>query len=219
MCKSERKNLIEKYKDIEENKKRILDELKRKKLLYVDDNIKKDSNVCIILSCPGQEELKEDKVCAGDTGKNLERILGIVKKSDKDTKLKKSKNYKGHEQRYAYTIINSVRKVYFRGYNRAEPTEREVKNKNNVKRVDKKLSKLNLDYFILCGNNAEILFNEIKGKYKDAEVARVSHIGWVGLRNEYNNSCEELKNITKPSDRDKERLEIVAKKIIKELGL
>ena len=69
MGTNKRKELIEKYKDIEKKAKtEILDKLKAKNMLYVKDNIQKDSNMCIILSCPGQEELMADKVCAGETG-------------------------------------------------------------------------------------------------------------------------------------------------------
>lgn len=43
-------------------------------------------------------------------------------------------------------------------------------------------------------------------------------LGWIGLRNEYKNSCKELSDITKAADRDRKRLELVAEQIKKDFG-
>lgn len=220
MCTNKRKELIEKYKDIEKKAKtEILDKLKAKNMLYVKDNIQKDSNMCIILSCPGQEELMADKVCAGETGENLEKILEILRKNDKYNQLKPSKFNKEKEKRYSYTIINSVQDVYFRGYNGAEADEDEVIKNENVLRIKEELREINIKYFIACGNNAKLLYEQIQNEFNDAKVSFVSHIGWVGLRNQYKNDNRQLEGIKDAKKRDKKRLELVASEIMKQLEL
>lgn len=220
MGSNKRKELIEKYNDIEKNaKKNILDELKDNDLLYVEDNIKVASNVCIILSCPGQEELIADKVCAGETGENLEKILEIVRQGDKTNKLQQSEDGIEGKQRYAYSIINSVRDVYFRAYNGAEADEDAVVAPGNIDRINKELATCNIKYFIVCGNNAKLLYEQLKSQFINVEVSYVSHIGWVGLRNEYKNDNDELKGLATGKERDEKRLELVANKIVKDLKL
>lgn len=84
MEKNSRISLIQKYKELTQNvqqeKISILSKLKQQGNLTIDDHINESSNLCIILSCSGEQELLEDKVCAGQTGENLEKILKIVTK-------------------------------------------------------------------------------------------------------------------------------------------
>ena len=219
MCNN-RGQLIKEYKEIEKRAKReILDKLKENHMLYVEDNVKMDSNLCIILSCPGQEELIADRVCAGETGENLEKILEMVRQIDNANKLKHAKCCNIGEQRYTYTIINSVRDVYFRGYNGAEADEDAVIDKQNIERVKMELTNCKIKYFIVCGNNARLLYEQIESDFGDVDVSFVSHVGWVGLRNEYKNDNDELKGLATGKERDEKRLELVANKIVKDLKL
>ena len=41
----------------------------------VKNHVVKNSKLCFILSCPGKEEAKNNKVCSGATGDNLNTIL------------------------------------------------------------------------------------------------------------------------------------------------
>lgn len=216
MSKDKRKKLIEKYKTLDvstkQEKKKILDRLAKEGFLIVDDNIQSESNLCIILSCPGQEELIKDKVCAGETGDNLDKVLKFVG-LDHFRPGVEDKN----GCRYAYTIVNAVNEVHFREYNGAEANENQIKEKSNIDRVKSELND-KIDYFLICGNNAAVLYDLIKSEYKDAKQSYVRHLGWVGLRNEYKNSSKELSDITKAADRDRKRLELVAEQIKKDFG-
>lgn len=216
MCKNKRKKLIEKYKTLDEStkqeKKKILDRLAEEGLLVVDDNIQSESNLCIILSCPGQEELIKDKVCAGETGDNLDKVLKFVGLDHFRPGVEDE-----NDCRYSYTIVNAVNKVHFREYNRAEAKDNQIKEKSNIDRVKSELSD-KIDYFIICGKKAAVLYDLIKSEYKDAKQSYVRHLGWVGLRNEYKNSYKELSGITEAADRDKKRLELVAEQIKKDFG-
>lgn len=224
MKEGKRKELIKKYRNLKQKndkeKKKLLDELENNNLLYVEDNVVKDSNLCIILSCPGEEELINDKVCAGETGENLEKILDYLVKNGKTkgVKIKKGKSDKSTPKRYSYTIINSVNDVHFRSYNGAEAKKKEIEDDTNVKRIVEELKTIDkIEYFIVCGNNAEILYEKIKADFNNAKVAIVSHLGWVGLRNEFKNSHNEMKNLKTSEKRDQRRLELVAEQIIKNI--
>lgn len=222
MCKIDRKSLIKEYLEVnkraESKKKEILKKLSDNKLLFINDNIQEESNLCIILSCPGEQELIQDRVCAGEMGENLEKILKKVKEEDKQGRIKAGKN-KEKEVRYSYTIINSVNTVHFRGYNGAEATKTEITEPTNIKRIEKELGNNQIDYIIICGNNAAILYKEIGKHFKNAKCAYVAHLGCVGLRNTYTNNHNELKDIKNPKDRDNKRLKLVADDIKNEFGL
>lgn len=215
--------LIERYKNLEaktqKEKREILDDLKTRKELKVKDNIKENSNLCVILSCPGEEELIEQKVCAGETGENLEHILSIVSKQVQLDPPFESKLAFSAEQRYNYTIINSVDDVYFRKYNDSEAEKEDIEKDENVKRVQSAIEELkHLKYILICGDNANIIYKKIKSSLStEVKPAKVCHLGWVGLRNEYKNSHKDLKSISTGKERDEKRLQLLADKIIDNL--
>lgn len=215
--------LIEKYKNLEsetqKEKLEILDDLKARNELKVKDNIKENSNLCVILSCPGEEELIEQKVCVGETGENLEYILSVISKHIHLNPPYDSKLDRSEKQRYNYTIINSVDDVYFRKYNDSEAEKEEVEKEANVKRVQNSIEKLkHLKYILICGENANIIYQKVKSSHsKDVKLAKVCHLGWVGLRNEYKNCHKDLKSISTGKERDEKRLQLLADKIIDNL--
>ena len=88
-----KEDFIKQYKErTKKSKKEIINDILKnvnpKDYLKVKDNIVLDSNLCIILSCPGEEEMLNQKVCAGETGNNLEKILRIVVNEIKEIKQK-----------------------------------------------------------------------------------------------------------------------------------
>ena len=217
----QREELIEKYNTIDENflseKRKILNDLENCGGFYVEDNIKPDSNLCIILSCPGESELKADKVCAGDTGENLDKILEIILTEEHGILESKEAMQKSHN-RYKYNIINSVQQVYFRAYNAAEAEPEDIEKENNIKRAKENIQKIrSLKYVIVCGENADFLYSLIKSSIEEGvKIAKICHIGFVGLRNHYRNNCDELKGIKSGTERDKKRIEMIAKEILKQ---
>lgn len=213
----QRKKLIEEYRNADnevlKTKTDILRKLEKFHALKVRDNLKEDSNLCVILSCPGEEELINDKVCVGDTGNNLETILKMV---SEDVIFDPEYNsLVNSEKRYNYSIINSVEKVYFRKYNGAEAEKEDVEDENNIKRVKSIIERhKKLQYVLICGDNAELIYQKVKSKIENhVKISRICHLGWVGLRNQYTNKHSELKSIKSGSERDQKRLELVAKKI------
>lgn len=218
-----KKRIIDNYKNLDENKRKLLDQLKDNNWLNVKDKIEKESNLCVFLSCPGEKELIADKVCAGETGENLDNILKKLVETYNDI----SPTIKDNDKviRYKYNIINSVETVHFRGYNGAEAKEKDIRDDNNIKRVLDELRTIKeIKYIIICGNNAEILFNnikdyeEVKKKIENAKIAIISHLGWVALRNKYKNTDEKLKDCETCETRDNKRIELIVKEITDEFN-
>ena len=218
-----RDELIQKYINIDsktrQEKKEILDKLKEKNALNVADHIVTDSNLCIILSCPGEEELMHDKVCFGETGNNLDFVLNILTNGNNLIKGGTNSACNGGKIRYNFSIFNASNKVYFREYNEAEASDKEILSAENKKRLEEELKQIQqIDYFILCGEKAKLLYPLISSKYQSAKISPVCHLGNVGIRNEYKNQKTQLKNGKFLSDieeskRDEERLKIIADKI------
>lgn len=220
-CKSK---LIEKYKTIDSNskqqKRKILDKLKSKGELTVNDHLVHNSNLCIILSCPGEEEFINQKVCFGDTGKNLDIML--------ENLLKLNINIKGLDSneklRYKFSIINASNEVHFREYNGAEAADKDITTDENLTRIKNELMDLkNIQYFILSGDKAGLLYDTIKDSCPEAKISQICHIGNVGIRNTYKNKSTILKNgksLAKldESSRDKERLNLIAEQIHKDFS-
>ena len=63
-----------------------------------------DSKIVFIFSCPGKKEGENNKVCFGQTGKNLEILLKELKSIDPETF--------PTSDRYRYMILNSCDTVY-----------------------------------------------------------------------------------------------------------
>lgn len=223
-----RDKLIQKYINIDskmrQEKKEILDKLKGKNALHVADHIVTDSNLCIILSCPGEEELMHDNVCFGETGNNLNFLLNILTNDNNLIKGGTNSACNGGEIRYNFSIFNASNKVYFREYNEAEAPDKEILSAENTKRLEEELKQIQqIDYFILCGGKAKLLHSLILSKYQSAKISLVCHLGNVGIRNEYKNQKTQLKNGKFLSDieeskRDEERLKIIADKIMKDFS-
>lgn len=213
----DKKALIQEYKEMTncfvKRKREILDALANHDELTVEDNIVTESNLCVFLSCPGEKEFVEQKVCVGQTGANLDTVLQAILKEIKDV-TKSSQNTL--PIRYQFSIINASHNVHFREYNSAEPSDEEILKDNNIERVKNNVNNLKLKYCIVCGDKAELLFNNLK--ISDVKIASICHLGNVGLRNTYrcNYSLDGIKTIgdLKESKRDEKRLELVAEKII-----
>ena len=218
MEKNSRISLIQKYKELTQNvqqeKISILSKLKQQGYLTIDDHINESSNLCIILSCPGEQELLEDKVCAGQTGENLEKILKIVTKKIKA--IKPAYQDGDGQKRYCYTIINSSNIVHFREYNNAEPTDAEILCKDNLLRIEKELSNMHFKYCIICGDKANLLFENLNIACEKS--VHVCHIGNVGLRNTYRckysiGTGKTIESLPE-NQRDNKRIDLVACEII-----
>ena len=225
MCKKSKEKMIEYYRKtffkMNEKKKKYFEKVISAGYDTVDDNIVPCSNLCILLSCPGEEEFLTQKVAAGQTGANLEKIINLLLRGKVDLKIApKSNDESNCEIRYRCSIINASNHVYFRTVNSSEPTNDELEDENNTKRFKESLEKIeHIKYFLVCGENAKCLFDEIIAidkKYIGCFYSLVPHIGNVGIRNAYPNSFEydgkRIKDLEE-NERDNKRIKLIAERI------
>lgn len=186
----------------------------------MEDNIVQNSNICFVLSCPGEKELLEGRVCCGDTGTNLEKLINELLKYECIPITEggnNSSNGGGH--RYNFNIINACDQVYFRGYKgESEPPDDKVKSSDNIKRIEQEISNSNIEYFVLCGEKAELLQTELVRIQKGAKFSTVCHLGDVGIRNTYRISktktvARKMLADVPEKDRDNERIKLIAETI------
>ena len=186
----------------------------------MEDNIVQDSNTCFVLSCPGEKELLEGRVCCGDTGTNLEKLIKELLEC-KCIPIKEGNNNPSHgdERRYKFNIINASDQVYFRAYNgKSEPSDDEVKLLKNIERIEQEISNSKIEYFVLCGDKAELLQPDLTKIQNGAKFSTDCHLGDVGIRNTYR--IDKTKTVTgkmladvPEKDRDNERIKLIAKTI------
>ncbi len=197
--------------------------LKKLNELYIDDNIATASNLCIILSCPGEAELIEQRVCAGQTGKNLEKLLKEILCRFQGINAGKSIISSANDSRYNYTIVNASNEIHFRDFNDAEPKDSDILAQKNIERVIQELTNESIDYFLICGEKAALLFDQVQRLYIGAHCSKICHIGNVGIRNKYTNKFKLSNNSTigdlPESKRDDARIPLIAGKVIHDWGI
>ena len=220
MCKN-RNSLLKKYRQIYLSEDILLEQLRiehDKEPYTVKNYDKKKSNVCFILSCPGREELINNKPCSGNTGKNLNKLLQILHQQRPDL-------FK-FTDRYQYDILNTTEIVHFE----ALDTETEG-GKDEIDRGVKKIleyvdSNTNLAYMVLFGRKVKKIIKKLN--YFIEEKNRVIyiidgeyHLSYRGLskiNKDIKDNFINKKNYPKSDERTNARLTVVADKIIKQLN-
>lgn len=215
MCVNDKlRKLVNEYNDLskkyEKERKEILSKLKGYEPT-VDDNIAK-SQVCFILSCPGEKELLANKVCAGQTGENLEQIVFYLNSYCRC--IFPSLN------RYDYNILNASNNVNFEALtNKPEEDDDVILSGKNIDRIEKFFNKnKHVKYVVFCGDKAKLLVDEIRkfGKFK---IAIIKHIGLKGINRTIKEDIDNKKISTLPQNsRTKARLEVIAFNIWKQIN-
>lgn len=225
MCKKEDK-LIEQYRaltlDVDQKKRELFYKIQEAHQDIVADNIVKSSNICIVLSCPGELELLEGKPAVGQTGINLFTILKKVseRRGNDFNDFIVVDDKEMHDQ---ISIINAYDRVFFRLVNSAEPNDNLITAADNIQRLDERINSIkDLKYLIVCGNKAELAISNSQSKPHGLHIAIVPHIGNVGIRNEYPISykCEDGRTIgdLRQDERDEMRYALIANDILNQFG-
>lgn len=219
MCKYNSQEVLKEYRKIYNNEDGVFQKLKKlhKENPYtVEDNVINNSKICFIFSCPGREELIQNKVCSGETGENLDELLKIL--GSKKGLVFPSCN------RYDYDILNASNRVHF--YALDKKTEA---NKSEIEKCFQRISgyiekNKNLLYIILFGKKAQILreFIEpcITSKKPKIHIIHAPHLGYQSL-NQIGIDIEKKEinedNYPDADVRTQKRLEVVAKDILMEI--
>ena len=219
MCKYNSQEVLKEYRKIYNNEDGVFQKLKKlhKENPYtVEDNVINNSKICFIFSCPGREELIQNKVCSGETGENLDELLKIL--GSKKGLVFPSCN------RYDYDILNASNRVHF--YALDKKTEA---NKSEIEKCFQRISgyiekNKNLSYIILFGKKAQILreFIEpcITSKKPKIHIIHAPHLGYQSLNQidediEGDKICDE--KYSESEERTNARLQVVANEIIDQI--
>lgn len=219
VCKDNSQEVLKEYRKIYNNEGGLFEKLKKthKENPYtVADHTSQKSKVCFIFSCPGREELLQNKVCSGETGENLNELLEIL--YGRKPKVFHSTN------RYEYDILNASNKVHF--YALDKKTEA---NKSEIEKCFQRISgyienNKNLSYIILFGKKAQNLreFIEpcITSKKPKIHIIHAPHLGYQSLNQidediEGDKICDE--KYSESEKRTNARLQVVANEIIDQI--
>lgn len=155
-----------------------------------DDN----SKIAFIFSCPGRLEEKNNIVCYGATGTNLEKLLNILTSIDPETFFSSN--------RYDYTIVNSCDTVYPNNDNKdkTEPDYSEIDDDNNLDRLYKALK--NKECAVCFGDRAKHAIESLKKNYPDFNIESVgsNHLSPSNLNRKYHSDQNT------PQDRNIDRI-------------
>ena len=133
-----------------------------------------ETDIAFVLSCPGKREKAEKHPAAGNTGRNLERLLALL-----GPRLGMSTLTRTH-----ITIANAWAGVeYQSATGRSEASDDEVKQGDNINRLADELRHVT-KLIIFCGEKAKLACRELRARkclLQSVEVAFVSHLGSQGL--------------------------------------
>lgn len=128
------------------------------------------SKVAIVLSCPGQAEMKAGYPAAKATGTNLEKFLMLLSE------------HLGRNDitRLNITITNSWPKpLYLKEHNRSEALEQEIIQPDNLNRLRGELNAIT-DLVIFCGNRAKLIA-KLLSLPSNPKFLYLPHLGGRGL--------------------------------------
>lgn len=178
---------------------------------YLSRNEGKNNKVAFVFSCPGAAEEKNNRLVSGTTGKNLNKIICILRQDFSCEHIFDSEN------RYDYRITNASMKVHYKSKDgRSEPTKKEITALENIQRLTEDLKEYKI--IITFGNNAKFAVNQCKDKFENLKIIDVRHLGLQSL-NQIKTDIDG-KEISNPNN-DKNtgnlntlrRLKVVAKEI------
>lgn len=182
---------------------------------YLERNEGKNKKIAFVFSCPGAAEEKHNKLVSGTTGKNLNKIIHILRQ---DFSLEHIFN---SEDRYHYRITNASMKVHYKAKDgRSEPTKKEILNVENIQRLTEDLR--GFEVIISFGNNANFAVNYCKDKLENPKIINVRHLGLQSLNQiKVDVDGEDISNPNSDKDTGNantlKRLKVVAKKIADQL--
>lgn len=132
------------------------------------------SEIAVVLSCPGRHEERSGHPAAGNTGRNLERLLNII---GPHLKLP-------HLSRDQITITNAWPEVeYVAKTKRSEASNPEIVQAKNLDRLAEELQHISV-LIIFCGAKARLASTKLledKLLHCSAQIGFLPHLGNQGL--------------------------------------
>ncbi|MBX9181886.1 hypothetical protein HCG68_13060 [Paeniclostridium sordellii] len=168
------------------------------------------AKVAFVFICPGQEEQREGKPVAGQTGKNLEILLSFLNKS--------LPNVFPSTNRYDYRILNlSVEICYKEKNERTIPKISSIRAKENIERIIQEIGDCEIIIFFSKNKTYNKVIKKIKRNLKPKHAIQSRHLGFQSINRGIR--CDKSGNELVRGDKGNtpKRLEVIAEKIKKEL--
>lgn len=158
--------------------------------------------VAFVFSAPGEEELRQGKPVAGDTGTNLESALSHLHAAEP--------TLFPSPHRYDYRLTNAWPEPLAAslGHHASEARDSQVRDSENVRRVLHELEGCHL--VILSGNKARLLGRSIRGSGRT--VIEVPHVGNRGLSGAFETPYSQ--GLASPSARREHRVQLWARTVL-----
>ena len=161
-----------------------------------------------IFACPGQEEEKSGRLVNGQTGKNLDAMLGYLKAEMPELF--------PSVDRYDYRITNSSESVHYMAFDgRTEPSRKEIKSPENLERLASDIS--GYDVIITFGNSAAFAAEKIKGRFPDVRFLYSRHLSFLSLNSGIKTDIDGNPIQRGAPDSTAKRLEVAADEILRQL--
>lgn len=162
--------------------------------------------VAFVFSAPGEEELRQGRPVAGDTGTNLDSALSRLHAA-RPTVFRSSR-------RYDYRITNAWSEplAVALGHRVSEARDTQVRDRGNVRRVLEELE--GCDLVVLSGNKARLLGEAIGASRRT--VFPVPHVGNRGLNGAFKTPTR--LTLASPFARREHRVELWANAVLRAIS-
>lgn len=175
----------------------------------------KNSLVAFVFSCPGSLEEKNKQLVQGQTGHNLNRLIGIIREEPR------YQYYFNYENRFDYRITNSSNLIHYKAKDGvSEPSNGEIMSLDNLSRLIKDLKGFEL--VITFGDKAKLAVNSCRNQLGNPHIINVRHLGFQSI-NQIKKDCNDEEILSSNGDpavgkqNTKRRLEVIAKEILFQL--
>ncbi|MBR2176739.1 MAG: hypothetical protein IJ861_07335 [Clostridia bacterium] len=182
----------------------------KEKMIVTRNEGREDIKTAFICSCPGQEEEKSGRLVNGQTGKNLDMMLGILSAKYPDIFPSAS--------RYDYRITNSSEKIHYKALDdRTEPSAAEIRDSENLKRLEKDIS--GFDHVITFGRCADLAAKLLSASEacRNIKFLYSQHLSFMSLNSTIKTDINGAPIEKGSKNSTYKRLEVAAQKIIDQL--
>lgn len=171
------------------------------------------SPVGFVFACPGRRELLAQKVVAGSTGNNLNRLLAsLFRSSDPHVaSLFPSSN------RYDYLITNTSDIVHYPALDgQSLPSKKEYMSPQNIERLCAELADLKI--IIAFGAQAKDVLSEVQRRHENEQtfITSLPHLSFLSL-NQISHDVNESKILPGAKDGTDRRIEVVKAMLEKQI--
>ncbi|HPS57631.1 MAG TPA: hypothetical protein PK514_05940 [Spirochaetota bacterium] len=164
------------------------------------------NKILLLFSCPGQEEEKATKPCAGKTGNNLLQLL---------EKLNKLRAVEFPKEREKYYINNAFDGIKFKSKtNSTEANKNELLNPENINRLIQEVS--HVEKIICFGENARIAISNIRNSFtkKNISVYYSPHLSFRCINCLIKTDIDNNLLIKGQPDNTDKRLNVIARQLL-----